>query len=282
MDTPGGSSNRGVGYSQGPAENEDFKCFSDVKYSTLKNPSIVRTRQAVTLQRGASQPVKLADCTWIKRKTPPALCNQHSLWGPLPCACQCTQWVLWWCRATVAEPWGCQTPSAGLRGKLPRCRPPERPDVHEKEVVLPTRLLESVSMAWESANFCSASRTKITSVLKCSGNMPQCFVIVMHFCLHAILLYTAGCWNWRALVGQLPQYPRSDPAPISFANTHFKRDLHCWEHFVRRDLLFSLLDFVKHAFLFKVAFLLQLCKTMPFCRKLSQNVKLRHFLLRKK
>ena len=60
-DTPGGSSNRGVGYSQGPAENEDFKCFSDVKYSTLKNPSIVRTRQAVTLQRGASQPVKPAD-----------------------------------------------------------------------------------------------------------------------------------------------------------------------------------------------------------------------------
>ena len=23
----------------------------------------------------------------------------------------------------------------------------------------------------------------------------------------------AGCWSWRALAGQLPQYPQSDPAP---------------------------------------------------------------------
>ena len=63
--TPGDSSNRGAGYSQGPAENQDFNCISDVKYSTLKKPSIVRKRQAATLQREASQPVKPADCTWI-------------------------------------------------------------------------------------------------------------------------------------------------------------------------------------------------------------------------
>ena len=46
------------------------------------------------------------------------------------------------------------------------------------------------------------------------------------FCLYTILLYTAGCWNWRVLAGQLPQYPWSNPATISFARTQFKQDLH--------------------------------------------------------
>ena len=39
--------------------------------------------------------------------------------------------------------------------------------------VLPTLLFESVNIDWESANFCSASRTKITLVFKCSFNMLQ-------------------------------------------------------------------------------------------------------------
>ena len=38
---------------------------------------------------------------------------------------------------------------------------------------------------------------------------------------------------------------------------------------------------MKHALLFKVAFLLELCKSTPFCCKLPQNVEIRHFLLQK-
>ena len=49
-----------------------------------------------------------------------------------------------------------------------------------RRMLLPTRLLESVSIAWESANFCSASRTKITSVLIYSGNQLVRFPNSLH------------------------------------------------------------------------------------------------------
>ena len=63
-------------------------------------------------------------------------------------------------------------------------------------MVLPTRLFESVNIAWESANFCSASRTKITSVLDCSDNILPLY----YFTLYGWLLKLEGArWAVAAI-----------------------------------------------------------------------------------
>ena len=179
-------------------------------------------RQAATLQRGASQPVKPADWTWITQKTHRAP-NTHC-----QSFCHVLVNVVSRCIGGVApELLNLGDARHHLQVSEENCRGVSLQNhlvYVRRRMLLPTRLLESVSIAWESANFCSASRTKITSVLKCSAT--EGFLISMYFGLQTILLCTAGCWNWRALAGQSPQYPRSDPVTISFPKTHFKQDLH--------------------------------------------------------
>ena len=101
----------------------------------------------------------------------------HSLWVPWLCACQCSRRGPWRCRARTVGPWRRRPPCAGRLRKLPWCLPPGPPGRGSMGVVsicwcscklvqlvsrCPTRLLESVSIALESASFCAGSRTKIT------------------------------------------------------------------------------------------------------------------------